>query len=152
MRFRQWARAGLTAMLLTLVCSLMNAAPAQAETPWEICSRIDNGSTLCMWNYNPPESWPNGWVRARRGDGCANAGTSFMPDNNVTSYATNHSNLTLYIYDGLNCTGAVLVIYPRQYGGMPSGWNDRLSSVMNKSLETVAPANAATLENAGFLP
>jgi hypothetical protein len=152
-RFRRRAGLGLTAMLLTLTCSVVNSASAQAVNPpaWDVCGQVDNGRTLCAFNYNPPESWPNGWAPARRGDGCKNAGTGFMPDNNVTSYLVNYSTIPFYVYDGLNCTGAVLVVYARQYGGMPSGWNDRLSSVKTPSIETRVPADAVTLENAGFI-
>jgi hypothetical protein len=150
--FWRWARVGPVAVLAALASSLVGAAPAHAANPpgWDVCGQVDTGRSLCMFNYNPPESWPDGWAPAIRGNGCHNADTGFMPGNNTTSYVVNHSTLNFYIFDGLNCTGAVLVVYARQYGGMPSGWNDRLSSVSTPGIETVAPAGAATLDNAGF--
>jgi hypothetical protein len=75
-----------------------------------------------------------------------------MPDNNITSYMVNHSLVDMYVYDGLNCTGARLVVYGREYGGVPAGWNDKLSSVRPRlGIETVPPADAARLQNGGFL-
>jgi hypothetical protein len=84
-------------MLLTLAGSLANAAPAQAANPpgWDVCGAVDTGSTLCMFNYNPPESWPDGWAPggASYGGQCRNANTGWMPGNNTTSYLVNHSTL-----------------------------------------------------------
>jgi uncharacterized membrane protein len=151
--FRRWVRVCLMAAPMALAGSLVSTVPAHAAAPaaWDTCAQIDNGRSLCMFNRNPPESWPDGWAAAIPGNGCRNANEGFMPHNNTTSYAVNHSNIMFYIWDGLNCTGALLIVYRGQYGGMPSGWNDRLSSVSTPSLETIAPAGAVTLQNGGFL-
>ncbi|WP_432842087.1 hypothetical protein [Dactylosporangium sp. CA-092794] len=147
MTTRFWRRAGvvLAAAVLTLGGSLLSAGPAQAANPpgWDVCAEVDTGSDLCMFNYNPPESWPDGFApggSSYRGR-CWNAGTGFMPGNNTTSYVVNHSSFTFFIFDGANCTGSVLTAFPNSAFGMPAGWNDKLSSVeLCCPIEAVTPA------------
>jgi hypothetical protein len=54
----------------------------------------------------------------------------------------NHSVFTFYGYDGRDCTGRRLIVFPRESGGVRAGWDDRLSSVeMCCPARTVAPAD-----------
>jgi hypothetical protein len=122
----------MTTMVLVIAGSLVSAAPAHAAPPgWDVCGRVDSGQSLCFFDYNPPESWPDGFSSVTRHNlgRCQNLGQGWLPAENTTSYLVNHSNRTWYLWDGRNCSGATIAIFPGEAFGMPRGWNDRISSV-----------------------